>query len=38
MERRAAEEEARRGILTTTLAKAVNWARKQSVWPATFGL
>jgi NADH-quinone oxidoreductase subunit B len=32
------EEEARRGILTTTLAKAVNWARKQSVFPVTFGL
>src|SRR6266540_7340316 len=32
------EEEARRGILTTTLARAVSWARKQSMWPATFGL
>jgi NADH-quinone oxidoreductase subunit B len=32
------EEEARRGILLTTLAKAVAWARKQSMWPATFGL
>ena len=34
----AEEEEAKRGILTTTLATAVNWARKQSLWPATFGL
>jgi NADH-quinone oxidoreductase subunit B len=31
-------EEAERGILTTTLGKAVAWARKQSMWPATFGL
>jgi NADH-quinone oxidoreductase subunit B len=38
LEQRAVEEEARRGILTTTLAKAVNWARKQSVFPVTFGL
>ena len=32
------EEEVRKGILTTTLARAVNWARKQSMWPVTFGL
>jgi NADH-quinone oxidoreductase subunit B len=32
------EEEVRRGILVTTLEKAVNWARKQSMWPVTFGL
>jgi NADH-quinone oxidoreductase subunit B len=38
LEQRAAEEEVKQGILTTTLAKAVNWARKQSVWPVTFGL
>jgi NADH-quinone oxidoreductase subunit B len=38
LEQRAVEEEARQGILTTTLAKAVNWARKQSTWPVTFGL
>jgi NADH-quinone oxidoreductase subunit B len=38
LERRALEEEAQRGILTTTLGKAVNWARKQSLWPVTFGL
>ncbi|OIP89496.1 MAG: NADH dehydrogenase [Syntrophobacteraceae bacterium CG2_30_61_12] len=25
-------------IVTTTLEKVVNWARKSSVWPATFGL
>jgi len=37
-EQTAIEEEVRRGILTSTLAKAVNWARKQSLWPATFGL
>ena len=32
------EEEVRKGILTTSLARAVNWARKQSMWPVTFGL
>ena len=26
------------GILTTTLDKAINWARKNSIWPMTFGL
>ena len=25
-------------VLTTTLDKAVNWARKNSIWPMTFGL
>jgi NADH-quinone oxidoreductase subunit B len=25
-------------ILTTTLDKAINWARKNSIWPMTFGL
>ena len=34
----AAEEEVRRGILLTTLERAVNWARKQSTWGVTFGL
>jgi NADH-quinone oxidoreductase subunit B len=38
LEQQAVEEEVKRGILTTTLAKAVNWARKQSTWPVTFGL
>jgi NADH-quinone oxidoreductase subunit B len=38
LEQRALDEEVKRGVLTTTLAKAVNWARKQSVWPVTFGL
>jgi NADH-quinone oxidoreductase subunit B len=38
VEQRALEEEVKRGIMTTTLAKAVNWARKQSTWPVTFGL
>ena len=32
------EEEVKRGILMTTLERGVNWARKQSMWPATFGL
>jgi NADH:ubiquinone oxidoreductase subunit B-like Fe-S oxidoreductase len=31
------EEEVRRGVLTTSLDRAVGWARKQSMWPATFG-
>ena len=26
------------GILLTTLDRAVNWARKNSIWPMTFGL
>src|SRR6478672_6136457 len=25
-------------VLTTTLDKALNWARKNSIWPMTFGL
>jgi NADH-quinone oxidoreductase subunit B len=33
-----AEEEARRGLLLTTVGKALAWARKNSMWPATFGL
>jgi NADH-quinone oxidoreductase B subunit/NADH/F420H2 dehydrogenase subunit C len=32
------EEEVERGILLTSLDRAVGWARKQSMWPATFGL
>jgi len=32
------EEEVRRGVLLGTLDWAVSWARKQSMWPATFGL
>jgi NADH-quinone oxidoreductase subunit B len=32
------EEEFKRGLLLTTLDKAVSWARKQSMWPVTFGL
>jgi NADH-quinone oxidoreductase subunit B len=27
-----------RGLLTTTLERAVAWARSSSIWPATFGL
>jgi NADH-quinone oxidoreductase subunit B len=38
LEQRAVEEEVKQGILITTLAKMVNWARKQSVFPVTFGL
>jgi len=26
------------GLLFTTLDKAINWARKSSIWPMTFGL
>jgi NADH-quinone oxidoreductase subunit B len=26
------------GIITTTLSKAVNWGRKNSIWPMSFGL
>src|SRR5574339_277838 len=26
------------GIVLTTLDRAVNWARKNSIWPMTFGL
>ena len=26
------------GILTTTLGNAINWARKNSIWPMSFGL
>jgi NADH-quinone oxidoreductase subunit B len=36
--REAEEEEVKRGVLLSTLERAVNWARKQSMWPATFGL
>jgi NADH-quinone oxidoreductase subunit B len=32
------EEEVKRGVLLTTLDKAVGWVRKQSMWPVTFGL
>ena len=32
------EEVVERGILLTSLDRAVGWARKQSMWPATFGL
>jgi NADH-quinone oxidoreductase subunit B len=32
------EEEVQRGVLLTTLDRAIGWARKQSMWPATFGL
>ena len=32
------EEEFERGLLLTTIDRAVGWARKQSMWPVTFGL
>jgi NADH-quinone oxidoreductase subunit B len=32
------EEEIERGILLTTVGKALAWARKNSMWPVTFGL
>ena len=32
------EEKLPTGVILTTVAGAVNWARKSSVWPATFGL
>jgi len=32
------EAELRRGLLLTRLDAMVNWARRSSVWPATFGL
>jgi NADH-quinone oxidoreductase subunit B len=32
------EEEFKRGLLLSTLDRAVGWARKQSMWPVTFGL
>src|SRR6266540_3576572 len=32
------EEEVKRGVLLTQLDHAVSWARKQSMWPVTFGL
>jgi NADH-quinone oxidoreductase subunit B len=32
------QDEVERGILLTTLGKAVAWARKNSMWPVTFGL
>ena len=32
------EETFKRGLLVTSLDKAVSWARKQSMWPVTFGL
>jgi NADH-quinone oxidoreductase subunit B len=31
-------EEFERGLLLTTVDRMVNWARRSSIWPATFGL
>ena len=36
--RDAEVEEIHRGVLTTTVEKAMAWARSSSIWPATFGL
>ncbi|MCU1610556.1 MAG: nuoB, partial [Pseudonocardiales bacterium] len=32
------EEKIPSGILLTSVEKLVNWTRKSSLWPATFGL
>ena len=31
-------QEIEKGVLTTTLDRAIAWARSSSIWPATFGL
>ena len=36
--RDAEEAEFARSLLTTTVEKAIAWARSSSIWPATFGL
>jgi NADH-quinone oxidoreductase subunit B len=36
--RDAEERDFEKGLLTTTLEKALHWAQASSVWPATFGL
>jgi NADH-quinone oxidoreductase subunit B len=38
MEGRALEQYVEERLLTTTLDKALNWARSNALWPATFGL
>jgi NADH-quinone oxidoreductase subunit B len=38
LDQKLIEEEVERGILLTSLDKMVNWARRSSIWPATFGL
>ncbi len=35
---KAEEEEFERGLLLSTLDSLVNWARKSSIWPVSFGL
>ncbi len=37
-EQQSVEEEVKRGILFTTVEKMLNWARRSSLWPVTFGL
>jgi len=36
--REVEEREFEKGLLTTTLDKAISWAQTSSMWPATFGL
>jgi NADH-quinone oxidoreductase subunit B len=36
--REAQEREFEKSLLTTTVDKAIAWARSSSIWPATFGL
>ena len=36
--RDAEEADFAKGVLTTTVDKAIAWARSSSIWPATFGL
>jgi NADH-quinone oxidoreductase subunit B len=38
LEDRALEEYVEQRVLTTTLERALNWARSNALWPATFGL
>jgi len=33
-----ADDEYGESIITTTVDKAINWARKNSIWPMSFGL
>jgi NADH-quinone oxidoreductase subunit B len=38
IDQEAENEEYGESIITTTLDKAINWARKNSIWPMSFGL
>lgn len=37
-DRRQFDRDDEHGLLTTTVAKAANWAQSNSIWPCTFGL